>query len=109
MTFRSKAKPLASSYAGRYCTGWARKNLFVACLNEFGRVLKKEARIVFTMPTERHFLRFHAREIGDSRYEVTATSRQGCTLYAPYVETVKALCEAAKLRIDRVMFIRVWG
>ncbi len=79
------------------------EELFVGCLNEFVRVLKKRARIVFTMPTERHFLRFHAREVGKSRYEVTATSRQGCTLYAPDVVTVKALCEAAKLRIDRVM------
>lgn len=79
------------------------KSLFLSTIDEFHRVTKPGARLVFTLPSERHFLRYTSVETGESQFTVTATSRRGTKFYAPFRETVKALCAEHGFTMDRVM------
>ena len=79
------------------------KEAFVFYLREFKRIMKKVgSTVIFTMPTEQHYVRLRSIEIGQSQFLSTSKARQDCVLYSPNLETLKNLLRVEGFEIRRL-------
>jgi ubiquinone/menaquinone biosynthesis C-methylase UbiE len=78
------------------------KQPYLEVIADFQRLLKPGGRLIITMPTETHYLRYRAVETGESQYTIFAPSKKGCRFYAPLRETVKAQLQDKGFTVDRV-------
>lgn len=65
------------------------KKIFRLYMDEFQRVLRKGGRIIMTMPTEEHFLKYVSIETGESQYLCKAEERDGTIFYSPNLYSLK--------------------
>lgn len=62
-------------------------------IREFIRVLRPGGQLILTMPTERHYLKRYALEVGKSTYLCKTPERMDCRFYSPNLLTLKHLFE----------------
>ena len=82
-----------------------RGSSFQFYLREFKRVMKPGAHMLFTMPTERHFLKtkYAVKQSGDRYHCEYDGARSGCMLYSPDLNTLKSLLKANGFQVLRTM------
>ena len=80
------------------------RTLFEFYLNEFSRALKPEGNLIFTMPTEVHFLKTtYADEVEEDVFLCRSGSRKDCVFYAPPLESIEILLGKSGFRVSRLM------
>jgi SAM-dependent methyltransferase len=67
------------------------RELFAHHFREVVRVLKPKGHFLFTMPTEQHYIRLDALEIGFSQYLCQSEDRENLTMYSPNLPTLRAI------------------
>lgn len=80
------------------------KQMFLHYLKEFQRIIQKgrKGHLIFTMPTETHYLKLKAIEIGESQYRCLAKDRPDFVMYSPNLVTLKAMLHDHGFEILRV-------
>jgi len=67
------------------------REMFAHYFREFVRVLEPRGHLVFTMPTEQHYIKLNALEIGFSQYQCQSENREDMIMYAPNLPTLRVI------------------